>query len=62
MRVALALDYTHAHSGFQHGSALTAGCFLPVLAGLLVATHRVELNFFLFDCAAQSPSLSKYLL
>lgn len=27
--------HTRAHSGFQHGSALTAGCFLPVLVGLL---------------------------
>lgn len=50
--------HTQAHSGFRHGSALTAGCFLPVF----LTSHRVELNYFVFDRAAQSPSLSKYLL
>lgn len=52
--------HTRAHSGFQHSSALTAGCFLPVHVGLLfITSHRVELNFFLFGRAAQSSSLSK---
>lgn len=41
--------HTRAHSGFQHGSALTAGCFLPVLVGLLFFLHLIELNWTFFS-------------
>lgn len=53
--------HTRAHSGFQHGSALTSWMFpsSPCRATFFLHLIRVELNFFLFDRAAQSSSLSK---